>query len=161
MVLGLAGSAAAQSPETRGPAAAEFTAGYAAFLDESAIGHSVFGASLRFPLWWRLSAGPEVAYMIGPGDDRDLMLTGNVTLDFLASGPGRTHRATPYVVAGFGVMNLSNRSGGVGYSSNEGAFTGGGGVRVWVTRKIYAAGEFRVGWEPHIRFTGTVGVALN
>jgi hypothetical protein len=36
--------------------------------------------------------------------------------------------------------------------------TGGGGARVWLTDRVYALGEFRLGWEPHYRVTGGVGV---
>ena len=50
--------------------------------------------------------------------------------------------------------------GPVSFASNEGAFTAGGGARVWVTPRVYVGGEARVGWELHTRLTGTVGVQL-
>jgi hypothetical protein len=42
----------------------------------------------------------------------------------------------------------------------EGSFTGGGGVRFNVNDRWYVAPEARIGWEPHIRITGTVGYRL-
>jgi hypothetical protein len=162
MMGGLAVTAAAQVSESRGRPAAvvEFTGGYAAFVDETAIGHGVFGGALRFHLTRGLSVGPEIVYMVGPGEDRDLFLTANVTFDMANAGPGRTGRVTPFLVAGGGLMHYSNRYDGAPFSANEGAFTGGGGVRVWLSPRIYAASEFRIGWEPHLRITGTIGVAL-
>jgi hypothetical protein len=162
MMAGLAAPAAAQATELRGqPATAvEVTGGYAAFVDESAIGHGVIGGAFRFHLSRRLSVGPEIVYMIGPGDGRELFLTGNVTFDLANAGPGRTGRVTPFLVAGAGLMRHSDGLGGVGFSANEGAVTGGGGVRVWLSPRVYTASEFRIGWEPHIRITGTLGVAL-
>jgi hypothetical protein len=162
MMAGFAVTAAGQTSAPRGrPApAVEFTGGYAAFLDDSAIGHGVFGAAFRFHLTRRLSVGPEIAYMIGPGDDRDLFLTGNVTFDLANPGPGRAGQVTPFLVAGGGLMRHSNSFGGAAFSATEGAFTGGGGVRVWLSPRVYAGSEFRIGWEPHFRITGTIGVAL-
>jgi hypothetical protein len=162
MMGGLAVTAAAQVSESRGRPAAvvEFTGGYAAFVDETAIGHGVFGGALRFHLTRGLSVGPEIVYMAGPGEDRDLFLTGNVTFDFVNGGPGRPGRVTPFLVVGAGLMRHSDGLNGFGFSANEGAVTGGGGVRVWLTPRVYAASEFRIGWEPHLRITGTIGVAL-
>lgn len=31
-------------------------------------------------------------------------------------------------------------------------------LRVWITERIYAAGELRLGREPHLRATGGIGV---
>jgi hypothetical protein len=141
-------------------AAVEFTAGYAAFVDDGAIDHGVLGAALRVPLTPRLSIGPEFVYMRGPGEDRDLFLTGNLTFDLLGPRSGQSRRVTPFLVVGGGFSQFSNGFNGSTYSSYEGAVTGGGGVRVWVTPRVYVASELRIGWEPHMRITGTVGIAL-
>lgn len=150
-------AAAAQSGDLRPAPAVEFTGGYAGFVDDATIDHAVVGGAVRFHLLPRISIGPELQYMIGPRSDRDLILTGNVTFDILP--PGR--KVTPFLVAGGGLFRHSNRFGGQSFSSSEGAFTGGGGVRAWVTDRVYVASEFRVGWEFHYRVTGTVGVALS
>jgi hypothetical protein len=137
----------------------EFTAGYAGFADDGTINHGVFGGAIRFHLSPRVSVGPELAYMIGPGDDRDLFFTGNLTFDVLAPRPAR--RVTPFLVIGGGLFRHSDRFGPETYSSVEGAVTGGGGVRAWVSDRVYIASELRVGWELHYRLTGTVGVSLS
>lgn len=148
--------AAAQSADLRPAPALELTGGYAGFVDDATIDHGVVGGAMRFHLSPRISVGPEIQYMIGPGSDRDLILTGNVTLDVLP--PDR--RVTPFFVAGGGLFRHSDSFGGRSFSSSEGAFTAGGGVRAWVSDRIYVAPEVRLGWELHWRFSGTVGVAL-
>ena len=45
-------------------------------------------------------------------------------------------------------------------SASEGAFTAGGGTRVWFTDTVYGAIEARMGWEPHARLSGSIGVAI-
>ena len=152
-LLAVPAIAHAQPAGTRPAPAFEFTAGYAGFVDDAMIDHGLVGGALRVHLLPRISVGPEVQYMVGPGDDRDLILTGNVTVDVLS--PDR--RATPFFVAGGGLFRHSDRFG----SSSEGAFTAGGGVRAWLSDRVYVAGEFRIGWELHYRVTGTVGVALS
>jgi hypothetical protein len=157
LILNAASPASAQTGASRPPAAAELTAGYAGFVDDAMIDHGVIAGALRFHLLPRISVGPEVQYMIGPGDDRDVILTGNLTVDVLP--PGR--RATPYFVAGGGFFHHSDRFGASTFSSTEGAFTAGGGVRGWLNDRVYVAGDFRVGWELHYRVAGTIGVALS
>lgn len=145
----LAPAAYAQAQQT---AAVEGIGGYAGFLDESVMHHSVLGGAARVYLLPRVAVGPELVYMKGPGDDRDLVLTGNVTFDFL-SGP----RVTPFLVAGGGIFRHSDRFGAMTFSSTEGSFTSGGGVRIPIGERLYVAPEFRIGWEPHYRVSVAVG----
>jgi hypothetical protein len=145
--------ARAQAPAERPAPAAELALGYATFVDDAPIHHTVFGGAMRVHLLPRISVGPELQYMVGPGEDRDLILTGNVTFDVLP--PDR--RITPFFVAGGGMFHHSDRFGG----STEGAFTAGPGVRVWLSDRVYVAGDFRIGWELHFSVTGTIGVALS
>ena len=160
LALLIAAPAAAQSASPSGPTTAiDAVSGYAGFIDESFVDHAVFGASGRVHLSPRISIGPEVVYMRGPGSDRDLFVTGNVTFDLLtAPVDARRGTVTPFLVAGGGLMRHRDRFGSTTFVSSEGAVTGGGGVRVWLTDRVYALGEFRLGWEPHYRVTGGVGV---
>jgi hypothetical protein len=153
LLAGAPAAAHAQSADVRPAPAAEFTGGYAGFADDATIDHAVFGGAMRIHLTPRVSVGPELQYMVGPGDDRDLILTGNLTLDVLP--PNR--RVTPFFVMGGGLFNHSDTFG----SSSEGAFTAGGGVRAWLSERVYVASELRIGWELHYRITGTIGVALS
>jgi hypothetical protein len=149
-------AASAQTPARPAPSV-EASAGYAGFADEGVIHHGVIGAAGRVYLSPRLAVGPELVYMVGPGRDRDLILTGNVTFDLRRSRPGIV---VPYLLAGAGLFQHSDQFGAQTFRSREGAFTGGAGARAWVSDRAYVAGEYRVGWELHYRVTGHVGVAL-
>src|SRR5215217_1087345 len=88
----------------------------------------------------RFGVGPELVYMVGPGEDRDLFITGNLTWDFFTR-PSRTRSMIPYVVGGAGFFRHSDRVGSGTFASPEGAFTGGGGARVWLSPRVYVAAE--------------------
>jgi hypothetical protein len=130
------------------------------FVDDAMIDHAAFGGAARVYLTPRVAIGPEVAYLQGPGPDRDLMVTGNLTFDVLGPRNGRPSRVTPFLTVGGGYERHSDRFGPITFSSSEGAFTGGGGVRVWLSDRAFAVVEARMGWEPHFRVTGGIGVAL-
>ena len=156
LVLGTA-PARAQAPAP----SIEGTIGYAAFVDDATIDHLVLGGSARVYLTRRLSIQPEVTYMRGPETDRDWIVTGNLVLDFLGpDAAGKAPAVTPYVLAGGGLFRHSNEFGNRTFSSTEGAFTGGGGVRLAITDRFYLAPEARLGWELHGRLSVTLGWRL-
>jgi hypothetical protein len=155
-----AGGAFAQSSDPRPAPAVEFLAGYAGFVDDATIDHSIFGAAGRVYLTPRLAIGPELVYMVGPNSDRDLYLTGNLTFDVMRPRQGRPRRVTPFLVAGGGFFQHSDRVGTFSYTTYEGAFTGGGGVRGWITDRVYALGDVRFGWELHMRLNGGIGIGF-
>jgi hypothetical protein len=138
----------AQTPHV----AVEGAVGYAGFLDEGTIDHSVWGAAARWYVLPRVAIGPELVYFKGPRHDRDLVITGNVTFDVIAGS-----RITPFLVAGGGLFRHSDKFGAQTFTSSEGSFTAGGGVRVPISQRFYVAPEFRVGWEPHYRISVAVG----
>ena len=138
------------------PIHVEGSIGHAAFVDEDPVDHVIFGGAGRFGLSPRVSVGPEMIYMIGPGEDRDLFLTGNVWFDILAPTGGTPRRAAPYVVVGAGLMRHRDEF-FRDFTSTEFAVTGGFGVRIALNDRWYLAPEARLGWEPHTRLTASVG----
>ena len=160
LVVLVTGNAFAQSSDVRPAPAVEFLAGYAGFVDDATIDHTIFGGAARVYLTPRVAIGPELVYMRGPDFDRDLFLTGNLTFDVLGPVAGRPRRVTPFLVAGGGLMQHNNRFGVNDFTSYDGAFTGGGGVRAWITDRIYTLVDFRFGWELHTRVNAGVGVRL-
>jgi len=84
------------------------------------------------------------------------MATANATFDVRA--PGRTRRVTPFVVAGAGLFNHRAPFGAETFSSSEGAFTAGGGLRVALSDRWHVGGEWRVGWELHSRTSVMIGL---
>jgi len=146
--LAFATSALAQ--DRRG--SAEAVGGWVGFVDESPVNHGIFGGAVKWHPSPRVAIGPEVVYMIGPGSDRDLFVTGNVTFDVFAGRP-----VTPFFVVGGGMMHHTENFGFQKFSSNEGAFTGGGGVRFAIGDRFYIAPEARLGWELHSRLSVAAG----
>jgi hypothetical protein len=131
----------------------EVSGGHAAFLDESPIHHGTVGAAWLWNLSRRVSVGPEIVFMKGPGSDRDFFLTGKVVVDFM---PSRI--VSPYFVADGGVMlhrETFVRTGD--FWAKEGAVSFGAGARIAVSPRFFFAPEFRLGWEPHFRVGAVVG----
>jgi hypothetical protein len=164
LALGLslgAGSALAQdAPAPRPAPVVEGSLGWAGFGDEGIVHHTLVGAGARFYVSRRFSLGPELQYMDGPDSDRDLILTGNIVFDVLGPTATRPRRTTPYLVAGGGLFRHSTRFISESFTSSEGAFTAGVGVRGWVSERVFVAADARLGWEPHVRVAGTVGVTF-
>jgi hypothetical protein len=154
-----AGSAFAQ-PDVRPAPALEFLAGYAGFVDDATIDHAIVGTAARVYLTPRVAVGPELVYMRGPDSDRDLFLTGNLTFDVIPPRGGRPRRVIPFLVAGAGFFQHSDRAGSFSFVSYEGAVTAGGGVRAWITDRVYAMADLRFGWELHARMNAGVGMGL-
>lgn len=138
----------------------EGAVGWAGFVDESVVHHTLVGSAVRLYLSPRLSAGPELTYMVGPRADRDLIVTGNVMFDVLAPTATGPRRLVPFLVAGGGLFRHSDTFQSGPYASTEGAFTVGLGARAWTSRRTYVAVDARLGWEAHLRIAATVGVAL-
>jgi hypothetical protein len=155
LVAAAAGTAAAQE---RRPMTIEGTVGWAGFVDDATIEHTVFGGALLVPLTPRTSVGPEFMYMAGPGSDRDRFVIGSIWFDALTPRAGTY--VTPYLVAGAGYMRHTDEFSGRSFSSGEGAFSAGGGVRAYLGDRVYAGADVRVGWELHLRAAAHVGIRL-
>ena len=160
LLLSGADARAQDAPAVRPAPVVEGSLGWAGFGDEGIVHHTLLGAGARYYLSRRFSIGPELQYMVGPDSDRDLILTGNVVVDVLAPTADRPRRTTPYLVAGGGLFRHSDRFGSETFSSTEGAFTAGVGIRGWTSDRVFLAIDARLGWEPHLRLAGTVGIAL-
>ena len=144
------------SAQSRGGANVTLNGGYAGFADEGLISHGALGAGLEWQPTAHIAVGPEVLYMIGPGSDRDLFLLGVLRVGVL---PWH-RRVSPFITAGLGIMRNSNEFLSGTYSSTEGAYVIGGGVRFAVSPRVFVAPEFTIGWEPHLRTSISVGIRL-
>ena len=106
----------------------------------------------------RLAIGPEFVYMWGPNWDRDLFLTGNLTFDLLPPRGGRARRVTPFLIAGGGLSQHSDRFGPF-FTSCEGIHRRWGSPRMDY-RPCLRSGDIRFGWELHARVNAGAGVQL-
>jgi hypothetical protein len=148
----LGGVSAAQGT----PGAIEFSAGALMFPDDGVVTEGMAGAAARFYLRPRVAVGPEFVFVQG-NNHSHLMLTGNLTFDFLGPGAGRAPRVTPFLVIGGGMFQTRDQRPRGGFTSYDGAFTAGGGVRALAGDRLTVGGDARIGWELHLRVNGFVG----
>ena len=147
--------AAAGSAEAEGEA--ELIFGTSAFLDEDIpFDHFVIGASYGIELTEKLRIEPQFLAMIGPGNDRDYVITGNIAYDLLEKGNFEL-----YAVAGAGLLHHRNQFGpGPAFSANDAIFNGGIGVKIHLPKRIFIAPEFRIGFEPLYLATVSFGYSF-
>lgn len=151
--------ASAGEPETSsgrraGQIDVQGTVGYAGFVDDSFIDlhHFLAGGGVRIYLSERMSLQPELLYMQQSPADRDVALLANLAGDLR----GRGNRVTPYWIVGAGILHHR----GAFFSGTT--LTGGAGigVRVFVSERWFVAPEVRLGWEPFMRATVSLGYVL-
>ena len=133
---------------------AEFAAGWVGFVDDGIVSETMAGGAFRWYPLRHIAIGPEVIY-IGGDNHSHLVLTANLTFDVLAD-----RAVTPFVVVGGGLFQTHESFPTGGFTSNEGAFTLGGGVRVAAGDRVTIGFDTRIGWETHVRFNVTIGVRL-
>ena len=138
---------------------AEFTAGWVGFADDGIVNESLVGGAVRWYVLPRISIGPEVVYLSGDNHSH-LMATGNLIWDVFAPANGRPRQITPFLVAGGGVFQTRESFLTGTFTSSEGAFTAGGGIRALAGNRVSVGIETRVGWELHVRLSGSVGLRL-
>jgi hypothetical protein len=137
----------------------ELAAGWVGFADDGIVSEAMVAGAARWYLLPRVSVGPEVVYINGANHSH-LVATGNVTWDVLAPTNNRPAQVTPFLVVGGGVFQTREHFVNGPYTSSEGAFTAGGGVRALVADRVTVGFDVRVGWETHIRINGLIGVQL-
>lgn len=145
------------TPAIERPWVVEGGAGHAEFADSPPVPHTLVGVGTRVYVTERLAIGPEFTWMRGPGQHRDTFLTGNVTWDLRGRTPGSRLTIVPYLLGGGGFMSQTTEVGTGTFSSTEGAFTAGGGLRIESSRGLYIAPELRVGAELHWRAGVMIG----
>lgn len=152
--------AVAVDAQERPAPVAKLAVGALWFADDGIPKEDFRGGAVRAYLTPRLSVGPEISFVSGHNHSH-LILTGNVTFDVIGPRSGRPRAVTPFVTAGAGLYRTTEsfpfeRT----FTSSEGTFTAGGGVRIRVARRVLVGAEARIGWELHVRLNGLVGVQL-
>ncbi len=127
------------------------------------IPHGVVGGALRVYVTKRLSIEPEYLYLYHSENDQDQIIQPNVAYDF--TDPRK--RFVAYGIAGVGVLHHKGRFFGNDFETGEPrvfdtSFTTwtasiGGGVKMFVTKRLFISPEVRVGREPNFRATINVG----
>ncbi len=165
-LLAFVGPLAAQEPQERTlpKIEAKVILGGANFDED--IPHGLVGGALRFYVTKRLSIEPEYLYLRHSENDQDQIFQPNVAYDF--TDP--TKRFVVYGIAGAGVLRHKGRFFGNDFDTGapvvfETSFTTwtasvGGGVKIFATKRFFIAPEVRVGREPNVRGTISVGYVL-
>ena len=97
----------------------------------------------------RLPTLLALAFLLSAGSPTRIAISfspGNLTFDVLPPRNGKPRPITPF--------------GPFAFTSYEGAFTAGGGVRGWLTDRVYALADVRFGWELHARVNAGIGIGL-
>lgn len=153
-------AAAPAFAQERPPAAIDLQAGWIGFADDGIVSETMIGGAARWYASPRIAIGPELIYISG-NNHSHFVVTGNATFDLLSPINGRQRAITPFLVIGGGLFQTHESfPGGQSFTSNEGAFTAGGGVRAAAGERVSVGVDVRMGWEPHIRINGVVGIRL-
>ena len=157
--------ALAQQKELTPPKAEiRLTVGTSGFTsDQGRIPHGVGGGSLRIYVTRRVSVEPEFLYMRNSPNDEDYLSEVSVAYDL--TDP--TKQVVPYVIAGLGVLHHRGREFGVDFVTRQprvfdnsytaAAGSAGAGVKIFLTKGLFIAPEGRVGRQPSLRGTISIG----
>jgi len=146
----------------------KLTVGAAGFgTDQRSIPHGLAGGSVRIYVTERLSVEPEFLYLRNSPNDQDYIVQPNVAYDL--TDP--TKKFVPYLIGGVGVIHHRGRFFGVDFTTRQPrvfdtSFTGwtasgGGGVKIFLTKRLFIAPEGRVGREPSVRATVSLGYVFS
>ncbi|HEX5601693.1 MAG TPA: outer membrane beta-barrel protein [Pyrinomonadaceae bacterium] len=134
---------------------------------DEGLEHTLVGGSVRAYVTKRLSLEPEYLYLRRSEDDQDHLVQMNVAYDF--TDP--TKRFVPYVIGGAGVLHNRGRISGNDFVTGapfvrDISFTtwtasAGGGVRIFLTNRLFVSPELRLGREPTFRATINVGYVFS
>ena len=151
----------AQQQLTRPKVEGKVIFGSAVFGED--LEHTLVGGAVRAYVTKRLSIEPEYLYLRRSEDDQDHLVQMNVAFDF--TDPRK--RLVPYVIGGAGVLHNRGRVFGSDFVTRapfvrEISFTtwtasAGGGVKIFLTNRLFVSPELRVGREPTVRATINVG----
>ncbi len=138
----------------------ELAGGWVGFPDDGAtVTEWMVGGSARWLLSPRVGIGPEIVH-IGGARHSHLMVTGNLTYEVLAASGALPRPVTAFVVAGVGLFQTRQDFVAGRFTSTEGAFTAGGGLRLAAGERVTYGVDARIGWELHLRLNAFIGLRL-
>jgi outer membrane protein with beta-barrel domain len=131
--------------------------------DNRSYPHFVVGTATRIRISRRWSIEPEFNYMRRSSNDHDYVVQPNVVYEF--NSPGR--RVVPYLIGGVGVIRHKSVFHGSDFvtgvpvtydtSYTTWSASAGGGLKLFLTKRLFLAPEARVGHEPTVRATVSIG----
>jgi hypothetical protein len=138
------------------------------FFDEDSDDdrHTVWGGSFQYHLTPRVSIEPEFLYMHHSADDKDIVFTPNLAIDFRK--PGKTF--APYGKTGVGVIHhwgkikskdAPNKDVVIDNSGTVPNFNLSFGVKIFLNDCFYISPELRFGFEPIMQLTVSGGYVVS
>ena len=131
--------------------------------DNESYPHFVVGAATRIHISRHWSIEPEFNYMRRSSNDRDYVVQPNVVYEFKSL----SHRVVPYLIAGVGVIRHKSVFHGSDFvtgapvtldtSYTTWSASAGAGLKVFVSKNLFVAPEARVGCQPTVRATVSIG----
>lgn len=125
--------------------------------------HFVVGAAARIRISRHWSIEPEFNYMRRSSNDEDYVVQPNVVYEFNSHGS----RVVPYLIGGVGVIRHKSVFHGSDFvtgipitfdtSYTTWSASGGAGLKVFLSKRLFVAPEARVGYQPTARATVSIG----
>jgi hypothetical protein len=122
------------------------------FLDEPA--HLTVGGSVRYYLTRRFAVQPGMSYYRSE-DYEEWAALPDVVFDFPRPGG----RVTPHVIGGLGLLRCHDKR--IDYTSTELSASGGFGVKIFLTPRLFVAPEVRLGSHAFPQATFSIGFLLS
>lgn len=156
--------AVAQNSDSQPRAEIKMIVGASDFGDDNpSYPHFVFGAATRIRFSRHWSIEPEFNYMRRSSNDEDYVVQPNVVYEFNSLGA----RVVPYLIGGVGVIRHKSVFHGSDFvtgapvtfdtSYTTWSASAGGGLKVFVSKHLFVAPEARVGRQPTVRATFSIG----
>jgi hypothetical protein len=123
---------------------------------DSGLGHIALAGVVRVHAARRVSIGVELQRQVGDAPHPRLFPTLTATLDLREARPGAPGHIQPFLTASAGFIGHSNEFDSSGWP----AIAGGGGLRVWLSRRLYVTTSVRAGLPQHARVAAGVGVLV-
>ena len=117
------------------------------------IDHTTFGGAVRAYVTKRFSIETEYLYLRNGNNDQDHLVQPNVAYDFTDA----SSRLIPYVIGGVGVLHHEGTFFGNSNSFTTWTASAGVGAKIFFTKNLFVSPELRLGREPTLRTTVSVG----
>jgi hypothetical protein len=154
----------AQDSSSRPQAEIKINVGASDFGDDNeSYPHFVVGTAMRFHISRHWSIEPEFSYMRRSANDQDYIVQPNVVYEFNS----HNDRVVPYLIGGVGVIHhksvfresdfVTGAPVTFDTSWTTWSVSGGAGLKVFVSKRVFVAPEARLGHQPTVQATVSIG----
>jgi len=167
MTLSVASNAFAQDSDSHPRVEIKTMIGASDFGDDNeSYPHFVVGAATRIHISRHWAIEPEFNYMRRSSNDEDYIIQPNLVYEFKTS----SDRVVPYLIGGVGFIRHQSvyrdtnfvTGAPVTFDTSYKTWTAnaGGGLKVFISKHLFVAPEARIGYQPTLRATVSIGYAF-